>query len=111
MRWAGVGMWSESGGFRLWRTPDGESKHSDRHCPARRRSNLEDQLTLLGVTKNVFKLMRLFLFLFLTLHIFTCLYWRVKVDTAAETVEDFLAARNVHPEVRLSRLRLSAMHM
>jgi hypothetical protein len=62
-------------------------------------SNLEDQLTLLGVTKNFFKLMRLFVFLFLTLHVFACLYWRVKVDSAAETVEDFLASRNVHHEV------------
>ena len=67
----------------------------------RPRSNLEDQLTLLGVTKNAFKLLRLFVFLFLTLHIFACLYWRVKIDTSPETVQAFLISKDVPVDVSI----------
>ena len=38
-------------------------------------SNIEDHLALLGVTKTLFKLLRLLVSLFFTLHIFSCAYW------------------------------------
>lgn len=47
------------------------------------------------------KIFKLNIFLGISIHMFCCAYWRVKIETDLENLDAFLEAKSVDPEVYL----------